>query len=215
MEEKKWAYEIVNGKAIIPQGTKKIVPNAFYGCEELISVEIPEGVTHICECAFRSCTNLQEVILPESLEYIDDCAFAHCPALGELTIGDRIKEISEDAFYNSTIDGITIYKEEPTGEMIYAIAKAKIRGKVIVPGIDKYVKAIDNFNWSKWYDDKKKTLINIMEDCGGVTYDMFKEYEKEEKIKAQKKEDRKNLKIAIIAGIGGMLLFILIGLLAA
>ena len=160
------------------------------------------------------CTSLQEVTLPESLEYIDEWAFNSCTALGELTIGDRIKEISEDAFIHSTIDSITMYKEEPTGKMIFAIAKAKIRGKVIVPGIDKYVKAIDNFNW-KWYDDEKKALINIMEDCGGVTYSMFKEYEKEEKIKAQKKADRKNLKIAIIAGIGGMLLFILIGLLAA
>ena len=100
--------------------------------------------------------------------------------------------------------------------MIYAIAQAKIRGKVIVPGIDKYVKAIDNFNWRRvWNDNKEKELINIIEDCGGVTYSMFKKYEEEEKIKAKKKEDRKNLKIAIIAGIGAMLLFILIGLLAA
>ena len=206
MEEKKWAYEIVNGKAIIPQGTKKIVPNAFCDCEELISVEIPEGVTHICEYAFGRCTNLQEVILPESLEYIDECAFIHCTALGELTIGDRIKEISEDAFYGSTIDGITIYKEEPTGKMIFAIAKAKIRGKVIVSGIDKYVKAIDNFNW-KWYDDNKEALINIMEDCGGVTYDMLKEEEEkreeerkeQERKEVEKKEKQNNRKMLFVA----------------
>ena len=210
MEEKKWAYEIVNGKAIIPQGTKKIVPNAFYDCEELRSVEIPEGVTHICENAFRCCTNLHKVTLPESLEYIDDRAFAHCPALGELTIGDRIKEISHGAFYRSTIDGITIYKEEPTEEMIYAlVCPTKIKRKVIVPDIAKYFKVIDNFSRSHKdvADCNKEALRNFMEDCSGVTYDMLKEEEEkreeerkeQERKEVEKKEKKNNRKMLFVA----------------
>lgn len=42
-------YEVKNGVGIIPQGTKKVVAEAFKDCKELTAIEIPEGVTSICK----------------------------------------------------------------------------------------------------------------------------------------------------------------------
>ena len=208
MEEKKWAYEIVNGKAIIPQGTKKIVANAFRGCKELTSVEIPEGVTHICEYAFYDCERLQEVILPESLEYIDTWAFAYCKSLGDITIGNNIKGINEEAFCHSSIDSISCFKEEPFGDLLKAVNYKGIR-KVIISDIANYARALETHRISEFgFGETRKEFINKFEDCGGVTYKRWEELKKEEAIKKEKKTERLIMSCSI-----GAILFLLLMLL--
>ena len=192
MEEKKWAYEIVNGKAIIPQGTKKIVPDAFKNCKELTSVEIPEGVTHICKYAFNGCERLQDVTLPESLEYIDDNAFGDCKSLGDITIGNNIKGIARLAFNGSTIDSISCFKEEPFDDLLTAVQFGNIR-KVIISYMANYAQALETQELftSSW---SREEYIKKFEDCGGVTHEMWKELKRREVIKAREEQREKQIK---------------------
>ena len=206
MEEKKWAYEIVNGKAIIPQGTKKIVANAFKYCKELTSVEIPEGVTTIGKYAFNGCERLQEVTLPESLEYIDENAFGDCKSLGDITIGNNIKKIDKDAFIHSTIDSISCFKEEPLRDLLAAANIGGIR-KVIISGMDKYARVLEMYHIDTFWCTREE-FINKFEDCGGITYKRWKELEKEEAIKKEKKTERLIISCSI-----GAILFLLLMLL--
>jgi hypothetical protein len=45
-------FEIKDGVAVIPEGTKKIADNAFYGCTLLTNIVIPKSVTKIEDGAF-------------------------------------------------------------------------------------------------------------------------------------------------------------------
>ena len=54
-------YEIKDGVAIIPEGTKEIGNKAFNKCTELTSIVIPKSVTSIGQGAFNFCSNLQKI----------------------------------------------------------------------------------------------------------------------------------------------------------
>ena len=43
---------------MIPEGITRIMDGTFYGCSELVSIEIPESVTYIGDYAFFGCTKL-------------------------------------------------------------------------------------------------------------------------------------------------------------
>ena len=79
-------FTIKNGVAIIPQGTKKIGDNAFYGCTDLTSIVIPASVTNIEDGAFYGCTNLTSVTMPTKVLKINEGAFAGCTSLPCITI---------------------------------------------------------------------------------------------------------------------------------
>ena len=79
-------FKIKNGVAIIPQGTKKIADNAFYGCTLLTNIVIPEGVKEIGSGAFYGCTNLKSVTMPTKVLKINEGAFAGCTSLACITI---------------------------------------------------------------------------------------------------------------------------------
>ena len=79
-------FEIKDGVAIIPQGTKKITDNAFYGCTLLTNIVIPESVTKIEDGAFYGCTSLKGVTMPTTVLKINEGAFAGCTSLACITI---------------------------------------------------------------------------------------------------------------------------------
>lgn len=69
---------------VIPDGVKKIAPDAFAGAE-IETVEIPETVKEICENAFIG-SDLREVTVPKSVEHIGEGAFALCDRLKSFTL---------------------------------------------------------------------------------------------------------------------------------
>lgn len=73
---------------VIPEYVTTIKRGMFYGCDQLVSVEIPSTVTKIEAHAFHKCTNLRHVNFKENsrLSIIGDYAFAGCSSLEEINL---------------------------------------------------------------------------------------------------------------------------------
>ena len=63
-------FEIKDGIAIIPEGTKTIPNEAFCGCASLTNIVIPNSVTVIGDGAFNGCASLINVVIPDSVTEI-------------------------------------------------------------------------------------------------------------------------------------------------
>lgn len=68
----------------IPYGITSISNTAFYGCQELVEMEIPGSVISIGDNAFYCCYKLSSVTLPQSVTSIGADAFYNCSALASI-----------------------------------------------------------------------------------------------------------------------------------
>ncbi|MCQ2198065.1 MAG: leucine-rich repeat domain-containing protein [Bacteroidaceae bacterium] len=87
-------------ESFIPTTVKGIGPMAFYGVQELKSIEIPGSVTEIGNGAFSWCENLEHITIPNSVNTLHRGAFKYCGKLTEFTIPASVKTISPDIFDN-------------------------------------------------------------------------------------------------------------------
>ncbi len=85
---------------VISKNFTVIKKGMFYGCENLVSIEIPYTVRIIEAHAFQKCRNLRYVIIQEGsrLTKIGDYAFAGCESLNKLTLPSSIDQIGAYAF---------------------------------------------------------------------------------------------------------------------
>lgn len=96
---------------VIPEGTTKIIDEAFYGekkwawsgsiyydCRSLISITIPNSVTEIGEKAFKGCENLTSITIPDSVTSIGSFAFSNCSSLASVTMPDSVTTIGVGTF---------------------------------------------------------------------------------------------------------------------
>ena len=91
-------FEIKDGVAIIPAGTREIPNRAFYDCSSLTSVIIPESVKIIGSFAFEACSSLASITIPSSVTSIGKYAFAGCSSLASITIPNSVISIGKRAF---------------------------------------------------------------------------------------------------------------------
>lgn len=83
-------------------GVTMILPSAFRGCTNLVTITIPYGVTMIGFGAFSGCTNLKSVTLSNSIKIIRSDTFKDCTSLENITISDEVISIECDAFLGCT-----------------------------------------------------------------------------------------------------------------
>ena len=85
-------------RVVLKDGVTKIADFAFYGCENLTSIEIPASVTSIGGYAFKKCSSLSDITLPEALTTIGESAFYGCTNLTEITIPAAVTKIGDYTF---------------------------------------------------------------------------------------------------------------------
>ena len=99
---------------VIPDSVKFVVARAFYGCDQLKTVDFGDGIIEIQEEAFRECTALESIILPKNLETIGEGAFYGCTSATEIYIPKTLTNwknggYSHPTFYESTaLETLTI-----------------------------------------------------------------------------------------------------------
>ncbi len=78
----------------------RIDENAFYGCDNLATIDIPASVTSIGKSAFYGCLDLTAINFAEgsTLKVIGDSAFAHSSKLDTITIPNTVEQIGMGAF---------------------------------------------------------------------------------------------------------------------
>ena len=91
-------------KAIIRDGTKRLVQNALSNLKYIKTIEIPSSVKIIGSYAFSGCQQLEKVILPEGVTKIGRGAFSNCSSLKELYIPSSVTEIESYVVWNSNKD---------------------------------------------------------------------------------------------------------------
>ena len=66
---------------VVPNSVTTIRTRAFWGCQNLVSIELPSSLTEIGMRAFESCQSLASIIIPESVTSIGGNAFDGCTSL--------------------------------------------------------------------------------------------------------------------------------------
>ncbi len=90
-------------------------------------IRIPEKingkkVVGIGANAFKDNENITGVYLPDSIEVIEDGAFMNAVNLVSVAFSDNLKEIGANAFYNTSLSGVTLSKTlETIGENAFGI----------------------------------------------------------------------------------------------
>ncbi len=92
-------YKGKSDNVYIPDCVITIGGNAFYGFENLQSVDIPSSVTSIGTYAFCGCKNLQSVDIPDSMTSIGNSAFSWCKSLQSIDIPYSVVCIDNEAFW--------------------------------------------------------------------------------------------------------------------
>ncbi len=80
-------------------GGSKIVAEAFYGCDGLMSVTLPANVESIDRYAFYGCSQLERINLPSGLTQIGYRAFSGCARLRSIAIPATVTGLGVEAFY--------------------------------------------------------------------------------------------------------------------
>ena len=86
------------GDYTVKEGTRVIGNEAFYGCENLQSIEIPSSVNHIWQNAFNGCCNLLKVNIKANIPSLTDNIFENCSALQHIKIPQTVCMIGDNAF---------------------------------------------------------------------------------------------------------------------
>ncbi len=76
---------------IAPEDVSMIGIYAFYGCENLKSVQFGEYLENVKACAFLDCINLETVILPQTVLEIGKNVFDNTKVSGEFEFNEGIK----------------------------------------------------------------------------------------------------------------------------
>lgn len=85
----------------LPEGIKTIEPNAFNGCDGLISLRLPSTLEKIRGSTFVMCENLESVDL-NGYSVIEPAMFADCRSLKEVKCSEKVTLIDSSAFRGCT-----------------------------------------------------------------------------------------------------------------
>jgi uncharacterized repeat protein (TIGR02543 family) len=98
----------------IPPGIREIGSYAFCDCQNLAAVDIAGGLMSIEQGAFQGCIALTSINLPVGLYRIGDTAFNYCTALTSMVIPASVEYIERSAFGScSALTSISVDVDNP------------------------------------------------------------------------------------------------------
>jgi hypothetical protein len=86
----------------VPDGVASIGTEAFYGCQNLVSVTLPDGLKDLGNLTFYSCESLKSIDIPDSVASIDTGVFCGCKNLESAKIPDSVVNIGSGVFLGCT-----------------------------------------------------------------------------------------------------------------
>ena len=92
-------YKGNGGDIVIPEGVTSIGDMAFFGCSDLISIEISNNVISIGKGAFSGCSGLTSVEIPKGVTKIEEDTFYNCSSLTNIEISQGVTSIGPNAFW--------------------------------------------------------------------------------------------------------------------
>ena len=93
------AFQGTNIESInLPNSLRKIGPNTFYNCKQLVNVELPDNLFAIGKYAFQNCSKIVRIVLPTTVRSIKGNVFEGCSALKDVQLNEGLLEIGEEAF---------------------------------------------------------------------------------------------------------------------
>ena len=87
--------------------------NAFYYCDNLVSVSMPYSLKRIGDSAFENCHALTSVEIPYDIEYIGSGAFSFCSSLASLTLPNGKYYIGPGFIQNTFPSSIILESRSP------------------------------------------------------------------------------------------------------
>lgn len=138
---------------------KYIGDEAFYDCENLVSIDIPDSVTTIGDEAFHGCKNLTSIVIPNSVTSIGDWAFRICSSLTSIEIPNSVTSIGNIAF-NSCSSLTSVYVKATTppklGTNVFAdnssnrkiyVPRTSLNAYKTASGWSEYASAIEPYDY--------------------------------------------------------------------
>ena len=102
-------YFGANESITIPSSVNRILPYAFYGCQDIKTILIPGSVETLGDYAIYNCTSLESVRLLPGVKYISTYAFANCANLSTVSLPNTLLTIGTYAFSNcESLTAITL-----------------------------------------------------------------------------------------------------------
>ena len=144
----------------IPYGITSISNTAFYGCQELVEMEIPGSVISIGDNAFYCCYKLSSVTLPQSVTTIGAGAFYNCSALASINC---------EAKTPPTIGGYYTFYDVPRSIPVY-VPESSVSAYKSAEYWSEFTnfQAIPEINIS--LTDGDDFLQSEVEECDNITY---------------------------------------------
>ena len=85
---------------VVPNEVKYIGQYAFYGCENMTSVQLGSNLNTIAANAFSECLSLSTINLPDSLKSIGSNAFKDCYSITNIIIPESVESLQSGCFAN-------------------------------------------------------------------------------------------------------------------
>lgn len=107
------SYKSYFSYVVVNDGCTNISQNAFYGCNNIVSVDLPDTVETIGDSAFYGCTSIKQITIPQNVSELGFAVFYNCLSLEDVDFlnNQTITFIPQNAFaYCSNISKIDIPK---------------------------------------------------------------------------------------------------------
>lgn len=153
---------------VIPDGVEIIGHGAFYGNQDIVSVQIPDSVRLIQWNVFTDCTNLAQINIPNGVIGIGSESFYGCKSLTSITIPDGVHEIPLAAFERCT--SLKSVKILGALDLIGANAFDSCRSltSITIPG------DLDRIGEEAFRNCKNLKTVKLLGSVGNIYHEAFK-----------------------------------------